>query len=82
MKRKEIGICLCFAFVFLFISPVCVGQTAPVPEFFGIYATTDGKLIPLTGGRGSFTPPQRNLNFFDWYNMNAQDRKVLSLSNT
>ena len=79
MSHRIAGIPLCFAFVFLFISPVCVGQTAPVPEFFGIYATTNGKLIPLTGGRGSFTPPQRNLNFFDWYNMNAQDRKVLSL---
>jgi tetratricopeptide (TPR) repeat protein len=56
-----------------------MGQTAPVPEFFGIYATTDGKLIPLTGGRGTFTPPQQNLNFFDWYNMNGQARKVLSL---
>jgi len=56
-----------------------MGQTSPLPEFFGVYATTDGKLIPLTGGRGTFTPPQENLNFFDWYNMYAQARKVLSL---
>jgi hypothetical protein len=79
MNYTIAGIPLRLAFVFLFISSVCMGQTAPVPEFFGIYATTDGKLIPLTGGRGSFTPPQQNLSFFDWYNMNAQARKVLSL---
>lgn len=79
MNHRIAGIPLCLAVFFLFISSACMGQTAPVPEFFGIYATTDGKLIPLSGGRGSFTPPQQNLNFFDWNDMNAQPRKVLSL---
>ena len=54
-------------------------QTAPLPEFFGTYATYDGKLVPLTGGRGNFTPKQQNGDFFDFYSMNAATRPVLSL---
>ena len=42
-----------------------------VPEFFGIYAEVDGKLAPLIGGRGTFTPNRNKLQLFDASKMEA-----------
>lgn len=60
-------------------SSLAVGQAAPVPEFFGIYGTTDGKLIPLTGGRGTVAATQRNQKMLNFYDMKEEPQKVLSV---
>jgi hypothetical protein len=47
-----------------------------VPEFFGIYAVVDGKLAPLIGGRGTFTPSQISLQVYDFQRMSADTERV------
>ena len=79
MKQQFRRALLLLTCALLTTASVCNSQSAPVPEFFGIYATTDGKLIPLSGGRGSFTPSQKILTVFDWYDMNQQEQKILHL---
>ena len=61
---------------------IAVGQTGPAPEFFGIYASVDGKLAPLFGGRGSFTPQHHDLEVFNINSMRAETLTVFSLDGT
>jgi hypothetical protein len=50
-----------------------------VPEFFGVYAVVDGKLAPLIGGKGTFTPDKTSLQVYDYQKMSADTQDVLVL---
>jgi hypothetical protein len=63
--------CASIIAVFLCLVATVPGRCQAIPEFFGTYAVVDGKLAPMIGGRGSFTPSQTNLQVYNFYTMAA-----------
>jgi hypothetical protein len=61
---------------FVRVASVPAGCQA-VPEFFGAYAVVDGKLAPMIGGRGTFTPSQTSLQIYKFQKMAADSENVL-----
>jgi tetratricopeptide (TPR) repeat protein len=47
-----------------------------LPEFFGTYAVIDGKLAPMIGGRGTFTPSQTSLQVYNFQKMATDSENV------
>jgi len=62
---------------FLLVASVSPSARCQVPEFFGIYGVVDGKLAPLIGGRGTFTPSQHSVPVYDFQKMATETESVL-----
>ncbi len=61
----------------LLLAVFSVCAPCQVPEFFGVYAVVDGKLAPLIGGKGTFTPEKTSLQVYDYQKMSADTQDAL-----
>ncbi len=73
ISRSPYRLCLAAGLLFAALPPAVWCQA---PEFFGTYANVDGKLAPLIGGKGTFTPGQTNLQVYDFQKMSLQAETV------